>query len=154
MTTLEKKIEANNTLVFKVSAAATGAMILVFTVMKLLGLQYIVELRVINFLIMFMSVRYILLRTRMENKNVLEYLPGMGTGFFTALLTSAMFAVFIGVYLKFDHVFMQYIMATQPFGQFLSPASTALIIMFEGSASGAIVVFALMHLFNRDAVQG
>ncbi|MBL0105350.1 MAG: hypothetical protein IPP51_17195 [Bacteroidetes bacterium] len=154
MATLEKKIEADNSLVYKIASGTAGVMVLLFLTMKLLGLLQLVELRVLNAFIMFLGVRYALLRTRMENSNLLEYLPGMATGFFTALLSSAIFAVFVMVYLKFDHSFMHYIMATQPFGEFLHPASAALIVMFEGSASGAIIAFALMHLFNRDTVQG
>jgi hypothetical protein len=78
----------------------------------------------------------------------------MATGFFTAVLTSIIFAAFLCVYLKVDSGFMHYIKATQPFGEFLGPLSTALIIVFEGSSSGAIIVFALMHLYNKDSVQG
>ena len=154
MAILEKKFEADNSLIYKVSAVTAGVMVLVFLTMKVLGLLHIVELRMINSLIMFLGVRYVLLRTRMDNASVLEYLPGMATGFFTAILSSSIFAVFVMVYLKFDHSFMHYIMATQAFGEFLHPASAALIVMFEGSASGAIIAFALMHLFNRDTVQG
>jgi hypothetical protein len=154
MTTLEKKFGAETSLLFKVSVVTASAMVLVFATMKLLGLVYIVELRAINFLIMFMGVRYILLRNRFENGHTLEYLSGMLTGFFTAVLTSVLFAGFLATYLKIDSGFMNFLHATQPMGQFLTPSSTALIIVFEGSSSGAILSFALMHLFNRDTVQG
>ncbi len=154
MTTLEKKMEADNSMLYKVSAASALMMILVFSTMKILGLLYVVELRALNFLIMFFGVRYILLRLRTENEGTLEYLPALFTGFFTAFLTSTLFAVFIGAYLMVDSNLMQHLISSQPLGYSLTPASSALVIEFEGSASGAIVAFALVNLFNRDNVQG
>jgi len=135
---------------YKTAAFAATGMILFFLVMKLLGLVTIVEFRFLNFFIMFLGIRHVLLQSRATHNGKLEYLTGMLAGFLTALYTSLMFATFIFIYLSIDHSFMQYLVATQPFGSYLTPASAALVTVIEGVAGGAILSFAMMHLYNRD----
>lgn len=140
--------------IFKVPAVAASGMILFFILMKLAGLVTVVEFRFLNFVIMFVGIRYALLRKRMLNDGKLEYLPGMLRGFLTSLLTSLFFAVFLFIYLSVDHHFMGFLRETQAFGRFLSPSSSVLITMIEGIAGGSIISYALMHLYNRDSNPG
>ena len=139
---------------FKVSGIVSLALIAFFLVMKLLKLNTIVELRFLNLVIMLFGVRYILLHRRAENAGKLEYLKGMITGFFTAFIAAIFFAVFIFLYLNLDPSFMQYLQNTQPFGNYLTPASASLLTVIEGTASGAIITFMLMHTLNKDSDAG
>jgi hypothetical protein len=154
MTTLEKKVTAINTGVYKVAAISASGMIVFFLLMKLAGLVTIVELRFFNVFIMFAGIRYKLLEARRANDGTLEYLQGMLTGFLTSLFTAIFFAVFIFIYLSIDSSFLTYIKATQPFGSYISPASAGLITVIEGVAGGSIITFALTHILNRDGDQG
>jgi hypothetical protein len=135
---------------YKVSAFTSLGLIGFFLLMKLFNLNTIVELRFLNVFIILIGVRYVLLRKREENNGKLEYLNGMMAGFMTAFLAAVIFAVFIFIYLNLDPSFMQYLRTTQPFGSYLTPASSSLITVLEGAASGAIISFMLMHTLNVD----
>ena len=152
METTGKKISFSR--LYKVSACTALAMILFFLLMKLLGLVTIVELRFLNFVIIFIGIRYMLLEARRQNQGKLEYLSGMLTGFLTAFCISLFFAVFLVLYLYFDKNFMAYLKVTQPFGSYLTPGSAALVNIMEDISGGAILAFALMHILNRDNNQG
>jgi hypothetical protein len=139
---------------YKVAALTAFGLIGFFLIMKLLELNTVVQFRYFNIVFLLFGVRRVLLRERAENDGKLEYLDGMMTGFMTAFLAAVMFSVFIFVYLNIDGGFMQYLQITQPFGSYLTPASSGLITLVEGTASGAVITFAFMHLLNRDNVQG
>jgi len=140
--------------VYKVAGYSALGMVVFFLLMKLMGLVTVVELRFFNFFIMFLGIRYALLQSRRLNDGKLEYLRGMLTGFLTAFFTSVFFAAFLVLYLMIDSPFMNYLKVTQPFGSYLSPGSAALVTIIEGIAAGAIVSFAMMHLYNRDSDNG
>lgn len=145
---MEKKSSTN---LYKVAGITALILIAFFMIMKFLNLVTIVELRFVNFFFLLLAVRYMLLAKRAESDGKLEYLSGMVTGFMTALMSSLFFAIFIFLYLSYiDTGLMQFIIETQPFGNYLSPGAAAIIIILEGVASGAILSFAMMHLFNRD----
>src|SRR3954468_18488520 len=135
---------------YKVSAVTASGIIGFFLLMKLFNLNTIVELRFLNVLIILVGVRYVLLRKRNENNGKLEYLNGMMSGFMTAFLSAVIFAIFIFIYLNIDAGFMLYLRSSQPFGNYLTPASATLITVLEGAASGAIISFMLMHTLNID----
>jgi hypothetical protein len=139
----------------KISWLTALALIIFFLAMKFLNLVTVVEFRFVNFFIILFAVRYVLLEKRKENNGKLEYLGGMLTGFLTALFSSVYFALFVFLYLSIlDKGLMQYIQETQPFGNYLTPLSSAAIVVIEGVVSGAILTFSMMHLFNRDSNQG
>jgi len=145
----------SSTSLYKVAGITALVLIVFFLTMKFLNLVTIVELRFVNFFFLMLAVRYMLLTKRAESDGKLEYLTGMVTGFMTALMSSLFFAIFIFLYLSYiDTGLMQFIIETQPFGNYLSPGASAIIIILEGVASGAILSFAMMHLFNRDSNPG
>src|SRR5436190_1573079 len=151
-TTLHSKVHVSG--MYKVAAYTALGLIGFFMLMKLLNLITIVELRFINVVIILYGVRHVLIQYRDDHQNNLEYLQGMMTGFMTAFLSAVIFSAFIFVYLNLDSGFMNYLRQTQAFGSYLTPASSALVTLIEGAASGAIVTFMLMHTMNRDNVQG
>jgi hypothetical protein len=153
---METTIRSHSTTVnmYKVSALTALGLIAFFLLMKLLNLNTIVELRFLNVFLLLLGVRYVLIRKRAENGGKLDYLQGMMTGFMTAFLAAVIFAVFVFIYLNIDSGFMQYLRDTQPFGSYLTPASSSIITILEGAASGAIITFMLMHTLNIDNDMG
>jgi hypothetical protein len=149
---METTIRSHSTAInmYKVSALTALGLIGFFLVMKLLNLNTIVELRFLNVFILLIGVRYVLLKKRAENNGKLDYLNGMMAGFMTAFVAAVIFAVFIFIYLNIDSGFMLYLRDTQPFGSYLTPASSSIITILEGAASGAIITFMLMHTLNVD----
>jgi hypothetical protein len=135
---------------YKVAAFTSLGLIAFFLLMKLFNLNTIVELRFLNIFIVLLGVRYVLLRKRADHGGKLDYLNGMIAGFMTAFLAAVIFAIFIFIYLNIDSGFMLYLKNTQPFGNYLTPASASIITVLEGAASGAIITFMLMHTLNVD----
>jgi hypothetical protein len=153
---METTIRSQSTAVnmYKIAALTALGLIVFFLLMKLLNLNTIVELRFLNVLILLVGVRYVLLRKRAENGGKLDYLQGMMSGFMTAFVAAVLFAVFVFIYLNIDSAFMLYLRNTQPFGNYLTPASSSIITILEGAASGAIITFMLMHTLNVDNDMG
>jgi hypothetical protein len=127
----------------------------IFPLMKFFNLITIVELRFVNF---FYPRRWRQADARCKEKGKrrnLEYLPGMLVGFMTALMASIFFAAFVFLYLSFyrsraDGIYPEHTtLRSIPLSR-----GCRTIIILEGVASGAILSFALMHLFNKDSSQG
>ncbi len=76
----------------------------------------------------------------------------MMLGFLTVFVTSAFFSAFIFIYLNNDIYLMTVIKLTQPFGAYLSPASSAMVIFLEGITSGAIVAIPVLRTMKRERI--
>ena len=127
------------------------ALLVYFLFMKLLNLSTVVELRFLNFFIMFIGIRYFILRLKKENNGTLDYLQSLAYGFIVAVLTSVLFSAFMFTYLSYiDHAMLEHLQLNQPFGEYLTPGSAAVVLILEGSASGAIIAFALVQFMGRE----
>jgi hypothetical protein len=128
-------------------------MISYFFLMKLLNLNSILELRLLNFLFIFFGVRHVLLHTHTADKTKVGFHQAMMIGFITVFFTSAFFSTFVFVYLNLDTSFMLMVSFSQPFGNYLNPATCALVTFFEGVASGAIVAIPVLRTIRRERTQ-
>ena len=138
-------------LLIKYGGWTSVALVVYFLLMKLFNLETVVELRFLNFFIMFLGIRFFLLRLKRENNDKLEYLPALGYGFLVATFASVIFSVFMFIYLSYiDHAMMQYIQEHKPFGERLTPASAAVVLILEGDSSGAIISFALAQYLGKE----
>lgn len=77
----------------------------------------------------------------------------MMIGFITVFFISALFSIFIFVYLTLDSSFLTIVRLSQPYGQYLSPASCAMVTFLEGVASGAIVAIPVLRTMKRERSQ-
>ncbi|MEO1255274.1 MAG: DUF4199 domain-containing protein, partial [Bacteroidota bacterium] len=86
--------------ILKYGLFTSGALILYFLVMRLVGLAEVTELRALNALIMlagvFLSIRSFRDKPFTDEFN---YLSGIGTGLFTGMVTGATFSLFVGAYI-------------------------------------------------------
>ena len=122
-----------------------------FLLMKLLGLANIVELRFLNFFILLVGIRFFIMRLKREGNGSLDYLHALGYGFVVAAFTSLLFSAFMFIYLAYlDPGLMRHIQAHQPFGEYLTPGSAAIVLILEGDASGAIISFALAQYAGKE----
>lgn len=138
-------------LITRYSGLTSTALLIYFLLMKLLHLATVVELRFLNLLILFMGIRFFLLRLKRENNGSLEYLQSLAYGFIVSVFTSTFFSLFIFLYLSFiDNGMLEYLKLNQPFGEYLTPGSAALVLILEGCASGAIISFALVQFMSRE----
>lgn len=138
-------------LIFKYAGFTALGLLVYFLIMKLLGFETMVELRYLNFIILLFGIRFFLLRLKRESNGHMEYLQSLGYGFVMAAFTSLFFAAFMFIYLSYiDTAMMQNIQAHQPFGQYLTPVSAAIVLILEGDASGAIISFALAQYLGKE----
>lgn len=129
-----------------------GGMIVFFIVMRLLGLHHHVELRVLNLLIQSTGVFYALKKFRSSHSDHLNYFRGLITGVATGAIGSAVFAVFMFLYMQFDTDLMQSIIDNEPMGHYLNPYIAAFMVALEGIFSGMLGTFVLLNYVGTDDV--
>ena len=138
-------------LVIRYSGLTSFALLAYFLLMKLLNLETIVELRFLNFIIMLIGVRFFVMRLKRDHEGRLEYLQSLGYGFAVAVIASVVFSAFMFIYLSYiDPGMMGHIKGHQPFGEYLTPGSAAIVLILEGGASGAIISFALAQYLGKE----
>lgn len=126
-----------------------GGLMMFFILMKYLHLAQMLELRALNFLILLTGIIIALNKFKKQNDNHIKYFEGFGLGMLTALVSTIIFAVFIGVYLSFDSEFMGYIVTHGVMGNYLNPSACALVILIEGVISGLLISFGAMQYYRK-----
>lgn len=138
--------------IYRVSVLAVLTLIGFFMLLRLIGWVHIVELRFFNLIILAIAIRRILNDERIEGKNRLEFLSGLMHGTFASMLIALGFTSFVFFYLSYiDTGLMAHIQATQPFGHYLNPLSSSLIVLIEGVASGIIISFAMLWHYSKES---
>ncbi len=136
-------------LVMKVSYITTAALVLYALLMRLFGLFYISELRLLNIVILFFAVRFVLRKHRELNNGNFRFFHAMGAAFAMTVLTSIMYSALVMLYLMIDKNFLQYLKDNEPFGSYLDPGMAAIVIVIEGISSGAVLAYALGLLMDK-----
>jgi len=136
-----------------------GALIAYFFIMKILGLEKVVYLRIFNLFIMgggiFLLYRNSLVRDTDERAG---YLQSLFSGALFTIITVVIFAVFMGIYVRFfDPTLLNAIGSGLWSSSGGSITQEVIIILIEGLASGFIISFILMQYFksaisSRDSV--
>ena len=121
-----------------------------FLLMTMLDYARSTELRFLNFFIMLGGL-FIALKKYLQSRNYrVNYLEGMVSGTIIGGFASFLFGMFIFFYLSyFDPDFMSYLNNEAMFGAYLTPAGGAFLVMMEGSASAAIITFAMLQFYKR-----
>jgi hypothetical protein len=81
----------------------------------------------------------------------LDYLFGLRLGLRITLTAIVPFSIFMGLYLKMDPGFMEFIINNAAFGEYLTPLSSAAAIGFEGFVAGALVSYITMPYFKKES---
>ncbi|MGK7389236.1 MAG: DUF4199 domain-containing protein [Candidatus Cyclobacteriaceae bacterium M2_1C_046] len=147
--TLKKDIKIERVAVKYGTITAVG-FIAFFILMRLLGLAQILELRSLNFLILFAGIFLAIRYESMKNPDF-AYFTGLATGIATAGISLIIFCVFLAIYLDLiDPAFMQQIKEHEMFGHLLNPYIASVAILFEGALSGVLISFILMQYFKKS----
>jgi hypothetical protein len=143
------KYKLNHTTKYAVMALVAYA--LIFAVMRLLNLHLIVELRALNYIILFIVAAVAIKNFKETSHGEMSYLEGFLTGLFVAKISFGVFAFLMYIYLKFiDRVFLEYLVEYSPMGIELTPLSAAVLIFFEGQAVGIVTSLILMQYFKKN----
>ncbi|MBX0335449.1 DUF4199 domain-containing protein [Pontibacter sp. HSC-14F20] len=125
-----------------------------FLLMKLIGLEHIIELRFLNGLIMAVGVTLAIRAFKKMRQGNIGYFEGLGAGIITSVLATVLFAVFMVVYIKaFDDRLLKVLAGEQFFGDrmAITPGIVIfMVLMLEGVISGFMVSFIAMQWFKRQ----
>ena len=125
-----------------------GIVVYFFT-MKLLGLEKITELRLLNFLIVVWGVNYAIKQNIFENE-INTYLSNLSIGFSTAILAVLLVAVSLVFYISFIDNELIYLMEnSRVWGNDLSLGEIIFAILIEGLASSIICTFIIMQYWKK-----
>ncbi len=140
--------------VIKYSFFVAIALIVYFLIMSLVGFLTDFHLRYLNFFILLAGIYFAKKRYIEAKKGQLEYLEGLLLGSFISAGAGLIFGMFVFFYLSYLNIdFMNYLREHAPFGDYLTPASAAFVIMMEAAASGAIISFIFMQLWKKKLPQ-
>jgi hypothetical protein len=123
-------------------AALTGY----FLLMKLFGLEHVLELRVLNLFIvggtLFLAVREL----QRNNQWSASYFSSFATSMKTAGIGISLFSLFMVIYLSaIDPSFMTEIAKTEIFGNYVNPSIIGFVLLFEGLGSAFLVTYTVMQ---------
>lgn len=128
-----------------------AGLIAFFLVAKLLGIVYLLELRVLNLLFVVIGIFSAIRYYKKNNSSVMTYFEGLGIGMLTNLVAVVVFAAFMVLYLTIiDPALMVFIKENSVFGMYLNPFIASATIIIEGFGSGAISTFMIMQYFKNS----
>lgn len=127
-------------------------LIVYFFLMYAFGLVHVIELRLLNLPIMLGGVYYALKQFSRTHNGHLNYFRAMATGVTTSTIGASTFAVFLFIYLKIDHSFMQSVKENEPLGPYLNEYIATAMVLIEGVFSGLFITFLLLNWVNTDKV--
>ena len=124
-------------------------LIMLFFLMKVLGLLHIVELRVLNTVIVLFGIIAAIKTSKRNKPEKFTYFQGMVTGVYAGVIGCAVFGFFVFLYVSFiDTAMMQGIIDNEPMGRFMNPYIVSLIIAVEGVASTMLFSFIIMNYMD------
>lgn len=125
------------------------AYIVFFLLMKVLGLHERTEVAYVNGVFLIGGIVLALREYKRVTRNHIDYLPGLGVGFLTSLISSIILALFFIGYSTFDKEFASHVMTANLYGMSLSVLMIFLVIILQGTVAGTIIGFIAMQLFKR-----
>lgn len=127
-------------------------LILFFLVMNFVGLAHHAELRLLNLVILTAGIYLALKKFKQTHADRLNYFRGLIMGVATGGIGSAIFGIFLFIYMKLDSDLMQSIIDNEPMGRYLNPYIAAFIVLLEGFFSGLLVTFVILNWVTTDEV--
>jgi hypothetical protein len=127
-------------------------LILFFLLMKVIGLAHHAELRLLNLVILTVGIYLALKKFRHTHAERLNYFRGLIMGVATGGIASAIFGIFLFVYMQLDTDLMQSIKDNEPMGRYLNPYIAGFIVVLEGFFSGLLVTFVILNWVATDEV--
>ncbi|AOW21359.1 hypothetical protein [Urechidicola croceus] len=123
-----------------------------FFLMKLLRLEHITQLRVLNFAFVFWGINSAIKENFKHNQNSL-YLQNLFIGLFTSLLSLIFIIVSFTVYLFYiEPSFINVMEDSTIWGKTLSPPLLAVALFMEGMASSIVCSFIVMQFWKNKKI--
>ncbi len=125
------------------------AFIVFFLLMKVLGLHERTVVAYANGIFLVGGIILALSEYKRLTNNRVNYLPGLGVGFLTSLVSSVILALFFVAYSAIDKEFASHVMTANLFGVPLSIMMIFFVIILHATVAGTFVGFIAMQFFKR-----
>jgi hypothetical protein len=123
-----------------------------FFVMKVFGLDNIVQLRALNFIFVFFGINKAI-KLNIINNGEVDYLSNFSLAILTAVTALIMVILSLVIYLDFiDPGFLEVMEQVRVWGAQIDVLMVAFGIAVEGFASSVIISFILMQYWKRRSV--
>lgn len=153
--TLEKKKEGllhevplSTSIAIKAGLVVTLSLIAYFLTMRMFNLHQVLLFRFFNFFFLLSGIIWALQRYKVITGQKIDYFVGLYIGCYTTIISVIPFALFVLLYLMADTAFMQIIVESVPYGNFITPGTASGAILIEGTSSGLIISFIAMQYFK------
>lgn len=130
-----------------------------FGIMRVTGLYLNLEFRILN-IVVHGAVMYYAIReynNKERDSKTYNYFNSFIAGFKPAIIAVAAYALFQGIYLSIDTEFMTYVQENGILGQYLTPASSAMVLLMEGTGVSVLLGYLSMrlaHYYQVDVKYG
>jgi hypothetical protein len=123
-----------------------------FFVMKIFGLDDIVQLRALNFIFVFFGINKAI-KLNIINNGEVDYLSNFSLAILTAVTALIMVILSLVIYLDFiDPGFLEVMEQVRVWGAQINVLMVAFGIAVEGFASSVIISFILMQYWKRRSI--
>lgn len=136
---------------FKYGIIATVVFIIVFLIARAIHYNDPI-LRFANYIFLAVFIAMAMNEARrIIHKHRINYLPGLGIGFWTTVTTALLYAIFMLLYsTALNPGFIEEIRPHLPFQDYISPGMLSFVAFGETFALGIIMSFVMMQFFKRN----
>ncbi|WP_242928270.1 DUF4199 domain-containing protein [Pontibacter vulgaris] len=126
------------------------AHIIYFLIMRLFGLQDIVELSFLSSIFLIGGICLAIMAFKRAKNGEIDYFQGLAIGATVGVVSSTILALFLVLYLNiFDSSYLANLQASSLFPRSLSILSLFVLTIIYGSIPGFIIAFVAMQWFKR-----
>lgn len=122
---------------------------IVFLIAKLFHLEQVVEIRFINYIIMFFVTYGLMKRYYEMNNKKMEYFSGFTIAFLAGVIGSAIYSILFFIYLQIDQRFLYFLIDQFSRKMIYPELSVAFVIFSEGFSFSLIIALSLLQYFKR-----
>jgi hypothetical protein len=130
-----------------------AGLIVYFLIMHFAGFGTNVEFRIGNFVVLILGIYFGLKKFKDSHQHHINYFRALIVGAGIGAVGSALFGVFMFIFLETDPNMMKTITEIEPLGHYLNPYMAAFIVALEGVFSGLMVTFLLTNYISSDEVE-
>jgi len=126
------------------------AHIIYFLLMRILGLQHIIELSFLSALFLIIGIVVAIAKYKKALKGHINYLKGLAIGATVGVVSSSLLAIFLVIYISlFDNSYLTYLQASYLFPESLTILSLFMLAIIYGTWPGFIIAFIAMQWYKE-----
>lgn len=85
-----------------------------------------------------------------DGKDNFNYLSGFAAGFKPSIMGTVLFSIFLFFYLLFNESFLNALKVATPLGNYITPVTASVVILFEGLAISVMLSYIIMRIVDNQ----